>query len=142
MAPFDADEGGDLPRLADADDVVGRAGELEVVRIGLNESVNDVDLFEGELDARAGLARTRRHVSGPELRAYPSLAEPRNVRVQSLLRPADINRAERQVVLFAELVGEVVVPVHDQRLAVDRPRLVRQDDRLPLRSLGKGKRWE
>ena len=52
---LDPDQRGDLARLVDADDVVGGARELEVVGIGLDQPLDDVDLLE----RRRGLRRRR-----------------------------------------------------------------------------------
>ena len=86
------------------------------------------------------LARATRDVRGPELRSDAALAQPRDVGVQRLLRPADVDGAEGQVLLLAELVGQVVVPIDEQGLAMDGPGLVGQDDRACVWRLGEDER--
>ena len=67
VAALDADQRGDLARLVDADDVVGGARQLEVVRIGLDQPLDDVDLLERLAD-RGVAGDFARDVDRPELR--------------------------------------------------------------------------
>ena len=67
VTALDADQRGDLAGLVDADDVVGGVGQLEVVRIGFDQALDDVDLLERVAD-RAVAGHLGRDVDRPELR--------------------------------------------------------------------------
>jgi hypothetical protein len=70
----------------------------------LDETVDDVDLFEGLLDRGPGLGSTRLDVSGPELRPDAALAQSFDVGVQLGLRLGDVDDADEEIVALAELV--------------------------------------
>jgi hypothetical protein len=131
---LDPDQRGDLAPLVDADDVVGRQGQGERLGVAADQAVDEVDLLQGLADRGAGLARPLRRDEGrPELGADPALAQPRDVGVQRLLRPGDVQAAEEGVgAVRAQLVGQVVVAVDDQRLAVDAEALRGQFHRAAL----------
>jgi hypothetical protein len=125
---LDADERR-YPALADdALDVVGAAGDREVVGVRRGHPVDGVDLLHRRHDG-LGLAQGRRHVDRPELPADPAGAQPGDVGLQ--FGPVLVEALDPVSEAAAQLHGQVVVPVddrHHEDLATSRrcPRATRR----------------
>ena len=116
MTALDPDQRGYLAGLVDADDVVGGIGLLEIARVGRDEALHDVDLFQRVAD-RAVAVDLGGDVDRPELPADPALPKPRHVGHQGLfpLVGAAGEAFGPAAVIFAQLLGEVVVAVDQRR---------------------------
>ena len=116
-----ADERGDPARAMDADDVVGGVGDLQVRGIGGHETFDEVDLLDhGAGITGAAAADGNRDVDGPELRAHPALAKPRQIRLHGGIERREVTRELHQVEVergsLAVLPRRVVVAVDERHL--------------------------
>jgi hypothetical protein len=118
-APFDADQGGDLPRRDDPLDVGRRAGQLEVRAVALDHPHDQVDLLG---DRPRGVRVLARDVDRPELRLDAPLAQPRQIGLATPEPLADVEPREGDVPLAPETPGEVVMAVEEHPRGVDPPR--------------------
>jgi hypothetical protein len=125
---FHADERRDLALLLDALDIVGGERERHRVRVHRHHAVDDVDLLEGLRDGLGGVLAGlwRRHVDGPELRADAAGAQPRDVRHERRLRPADVDLRQVALRVLTHRPRVVVVAVEDGRVAQQAPRAFSQ----------------
>ena len=115
IASLHPDQTGDPARPVDAFDVVGRGRQFERLRIGGDQSLDRVDLFErlpGRLDRR----QVGRHIDGPELAAYAPRPQAGNVGVQHGRRLVRVQIDGMGIIAepLAQRPGQVIVPV-DQR---------------------------
>src|SRR5262249_23926326 len=107
----------------------------------LDEAMNDVDLLQRLPDGVLALGIDIRR---PELRPDAALLEQLDVSVQLRLRARDVEGAEREVIALAIVPGEVVVPVDQQRVAMNLEGLRGEldDAALGLRERDRGTREE
>ena len=138
VAAFHADQRGDLAGLVDAHHVVDREGHLECIRIRLDHTLDDVDLFQRFAHGRALLGRVGGHIGRPELGADASLAQTGYVGVQVLLRLVQVDHQERKVFFFAELPRQVVMPVPHEAVALNGQSLVGEHHRVARGGHGLG----
>ena len=134
VTALDPDQRGDFSRLVDAHDVVGGPRQLEVARIGFHHSIDGIDLLERRADRRIA-GHFGRDVDRPELPADTALVKPRHVGHQRMVRPtvgAAREALDAEIVILAQLFGDVVVAVDQRRALEDSidPRLDVRRDRL------------
>jgi len=113
-----ADQRGNLSLLANAHNVVGGQGQFEHIRVGLDQAVDHVDLFEGLADGSFFLGGARIHVGRPELGADVAGPQAGNVGMQRRLRLGNVDLLEGDLLAPAVLVGQVVMAIDDQGFAV------------------------
>ena len=133
VAALDAQHRPDPPLAMDADHVVGALGELEVLGIGVNETVRRVDLLYCGADGHVAEDRAA-DIDRPELAADAASAHPFHVGHQrrlSLVR-AGLQPLHAQLEILSERPRQVVVPVDQRRALQDSvdPLLHGRIDRL------------
>ena len=126
MPALDPDQRGDAAGLVDSYDFVGGAGEREVLWVGFDHPLDDVDLLDRVADG--GVAcDLRGDIDRPELPADAAGMKPRHVGHQRLgpLVGAARQALYLQAVILAQLLGDVVVAVDQRRRLEDAvdPRL-------------------
>jgi hypothetical protein len=119
VAPFNADERGDLAGLGDPLDVVSRQREFKRLGIAGDHRLDEFDLLDRRRERGAPLRRFARHPDRPELGADASFAQPRDIGLKRLLNLRDIKLIELPAGLLAKFPWQVVVTVDQQGLGVE-----------------------
>ncbi len=103
---LDADQRSDFAGLVDAHDVVRSSGEGEVVGIGFDQALDDVDLLDRLAD-RGVAGDFGRDVDRPELRPDAALVQPRHVGHQRVCALVGAAREplDAEAVILAQLFG-------------------------------------
>ena len=129
MTAFDTDQGSNLPLLANAEDIIDGIGHFQIVGIAFDEMLDDVDLLQRQLDGI--LSTLNGHVSRPELGTDATSFKSRNVGVDLFLFFGNVDEPERKVLVRAKLPGQIIMPIDEDRLPVNRLCIIGQNNGLP-----------
>ena len=132
-ASLDADQRGDLAGADDPLDVVGREGQLQVVRVLRDQPMNQVDLLG---DRPGGVGVLAGDVDRPELRLHAPLAEPGNVGLAGIEPLRQVELRQPHVPFRPQPPGQVVVAVPEHARGMDLAGTLR--DRGPLVAANRG----
>ena len=118
---FNADHRGHLALLVNADEVVRSQRSLEVIWVGGDHPIDDVDLVKGPPNCLV-TGEGAVDIYRPELPPDAAGMQPRHVGHQRVARPfirpaGEVGDAE--AVIFLQLLGNVVVTVDQRRFLED-----------------------